>query len=352
MKSILKILSIFILITTVQSCQDEPVGSTINAEDIIEVDSELYNLLDRVADIENTENELTCIEFLYPVALYVFNEDVQLLNSQQITTDQEFSDFLGSLDPNYSISISYPIATTLNDGSVFTINTNEELKDVIDNCIEELEEEEEIYDCEQLIRNCVWKVGYIHNTDNTYLGAVFNEADGATSLIYDNSVYFGSWNALFIEGELHINISLNTQSEVGTDMNFDWKVQYLNGSSIKLTNGDKTMVLHQYCDTDYALCSTFDFEACEMESVPGYAEITTEDYTYCIKNILRIDEEETFTIGYFETYEDANTQLNEIPQDQPYVNSTPNVQYLYVRITNTEDNSFFIIQLTITIVNC
>ena len=346
MKNILKFLSIFILIAAINSCDDEPVDTTINAEDIIPVNSNLYNLLERVADDEDPEGEITCIEFIYPVTLYVFNEDLDLLNSEFITSDQQFSDLLGSLDPTYAISVSYPITTTLADGTTFSINTNEELKEAIDNCIRD----EAIGQCQQLIKNCIWKVGYLEGTENTYLGGVFQEDNGATTFSFDNNVYFGSWNVLFIENQLHININLNDESQIGSDMNFDWEVQYLDEDSILLTNEDKSMLLHQYCDTDYALCNNLKFEACELENSPGIAELILDDYTYCIQTILQIEAEDT-SVTYFETYDDANSEVNPISSDQLYYNITP-IQLIFVRIENIEDGTFYIIDIEITITSC
>jgi hypothetical protein len=351
MKYALKTVTLFIMLVCFTTCENEPIGDIITTENAISTESELYNQLVRVAsDSVNAQAPIACIDFIYPVTLYVFNENLELLNSIFILTDQQFSNTLGNLESDYSISVSYPITTTLNDGSTFTISTNAELKEAIDNCIEE-EQEEEIAYCQNLIQNCVWKIGYIHNTENTYLGGIFQEDNGATTFIFENNLYFGSWNVLFIEDELHINISLNNGDTVGEAINFDWKVQYLNNNSVLLTNEDRQMVLHQYCDNDYALCNTFEFEVCEMEANPGYAEITTEDFNYCINHILHFNDDE-HTITYHQTYDDALDLINEISQDQPYVNIIPNSQFLYARIINIENQNSYIVQITINIISC
>lgn len=341
MKNAIKLLSVFILLLSFLSCENEPIGGlNINAEEVIAVHSELYNNLARMTDDPQEELPVTCVDFNYPITMYAFDADLQLLTTTLIQNDVLFLTYLNNLEDDYSISISYPITTQLEDGTTFTINNNQELKENIESCIEEVEAIE-AEACLFLINNCVWKVGYTRDMDNTYLGAVFNEDNGSTAFTHDDQLLFGSWSTLFIEGEMHINISLNNSGIIGDYFNYDWKVDYLDSNSLKLTHEEKSFVIHQYCDDDYAQCTNFAFEECELEATPGVAEFIFDNYAFCITNILQIDSATTNLI-YFETEEDAENNTNPIPSDQVYLN-TSQFQNVYIRVENiTEDTSYTI----------
>ena len=106
--------------------------------EVIPKDSFLFTQIVRVTtDSDEPTEEITCIDFIYPLQILVYDENLDAIGSQNITGDQEFSTFLGLIGDDYAISISYPIATTLEDGTVFSVNSNSELKIAIDNCSKE-----------------------------------------------------------------------------------------------------------------------------------------------------------------------------------------------------------------------
>jgi len=344
MKTKFVLLSKLIVILLFQSCYNEPIAGV---EDTIPVNSVFYKDIKRtIEDPEQGQEEFICIDFIYPLTLYVFDESENLLNAEFIESDQNFSDFLGNLEETHSISISYPITTTLDDGTTFSIESNSELKEVIDQC----KKDQEVIQCQNLIRNCVWKVGYLQNSDNAYLGGVFIEDNGATSFSYNDELYFGSWSVFLIDTELHININLSINNETSGYFNEDWKVEYLDENSLKLTNNGKTVVLDQYCDADYAECTDFDFSECALPDNPNVAEFTLDNYNYCIGKILQEKSSNT-DITYFETLSEANNNENAILSDQVYLNTSDN-QIIYVRIENTEDDTFYVIELTIKAKTC
>lgn len=343
-----KLTTAFILLTLLffQSCYNNPVA--LEPEQKIQVNSELYNDLGQIIESTNSPNheELVCIDFIYPTTLHVFDENLVLINSVLIQNDQQFSDFLASLEETQSISISYPITTVLTSGVTFSINNNEELKEVIDQCKKDLD----IIYCQNLIKRCLWKIGYTENADNSYLGGVFVEETGATLFTFNNDTYFGSWTVFYINDELHININLNTKTEIGDYFNFDWKVEYLDENSIKLTNQDRILRLDQFCDTNNSDCDNFNFTECELANNPKVAEFILDDYNDCIYKILRKESSKNKII-YFETFNDASNSTNPITSSEVYLN-TSNNQTIYVRIENIESGNYVIIEITIEAKTC
>lgn len=347
---LLKFLFLLLLITTT-SCaydEDDKIESTphIGTQEIISPDSDLFQNLTAITKDETRPNQsIACIDFIYPVTLFVFNDNDEYVSTTLINNDEQFSTFLDEVDLEFNISISFPITSTLEAGGEIIINNKEELKNAIDSC----KNEELISECAQILRSCVWKVGYSYNYDNTYLGGIFIETDGYTTFQFNDDQFTGSWTTFFIENELHINISLNEADETGTFFNFDWKVQFLDENTLLLTNQESELVLNQRCDTDFDVCNNFIFEVCETAPDSGISEYILDEFTYCIFDTLELDD--TLDITYYETEEDALAMTNPIPSNEEYIN-TENEQNIYVRIDDLENGQEYFAVITLTSINC
>jgi hypothetical protein len=225
----------------------------VNTAEVITKDSELYHLIEKVTAEEGTNalEEIVCIDFVYPLQLLVYDENLQVIGTQIIIGDEQFSAFLGAFPAQQSLSISYPISTTLADGTVFSVNNNTELKLAIDSC----SREDIITYCNNLFCNasgaeltpCVWKVKSIEGADNKYVSGTFMvNQDGSLVFDYNEIQYLGSWSFLFINDELHLNINLEGNSSVAQDWNFDRRVELVADMMI-IQNTPKNIVLRQIC---------------------------------------------------------------------------------------------------------
>jgi hypothetical protein len=243
-------LILFILI----SCNNEPIGieNNINSENVIKKNSELGNLIQKVVS-ENGEplEKIVCIDFIYPFKVLIYDSTLEIIGNKVLIGDDQFSAFLEKLPASQSISISYPISTTLEDGTIFSINNNQELKIAIDSC----SKEDIISYCNGLFggceceTKCVWKVPYIENGDNKYASGVFEtNGDGTLHFNFDDTNYKGTWTFLFFNNELHININLEGSSVVAKDWNIDRKI-VLQASKIIIINDSKNTILNQSCET-------------------------------------------------------------------------------------------------------
>ncbi|MEO5775620.1 MAG: hypothetical protein ABIQ27_01865 [Flavobacterium sp.] len=247
-----KIFILLFLSLIINSCKD--LDDTItypNAEDLIQKDSELFDLLNRVTtEDDDPMTDIVCIDFIYPIHLLIYNSSLEQIGTVSIVGDDNFSAFLSILPADQSISISYPISTTLADGTEFIVNNNSELKLAIDSC----SREDIITYCGTLfggsttiITPCVWKVQYDATGDNKYLGGYFDaNPDGTIKLYYNDQIYNGSWTFLFVNDEFHMNINLEGTSEVALDWNFDRKVE-MNGDEIIIQNLPKNVHLKKAC---------------------------------------------------------------------------------------------------------
>lgn len=290
-----------------------------------------------------------------PSTHFVFDENA-FVSTNFIENDFQFSTFLNDLGLGHSISTSFRIIGTLETGESKVINSTNELKQAIDNCIED----EILLEFNSLIQNCAWKIGYSYNFENPYLGGRFYESNGFTTLSAEEHLVFGSWSPLIIGNDLHININLLEETEIGEFFNFDWKVTYIDENSLLLKNEDRELVLNQRCDTDITNCGNFNFEACELEESEGVSEFILDDYTDCIFDTLELDQ--GFPIQFYETEEDAQFETNPILSNEIY-NNTESTKSLYIGINETPEvddageltddelESFFI-RITLSSISC
>lgn len=329
------------------SCEDEPVGKANINTDYIEVNSELYEFL---VDISGRvpEDEITCIDFNYSFTLFIFDEQQQFLEAIAMHNDAQFSDLLEGLQQGQSISLNFPITGTLLNGELVEINNTHELKESIDQCIQE----EVLGNCNAAlsIPRCIWKVTDPGNPDNPYNNSVFVlNQDGSANYHYENDVYFGTWITYFVETELHLNIFIQDDTEVEEEWNFDWKLNYFSNSLMILSEGNRTYEISTNCDLP--CFSTAVYQECELENSPGYAEFNLQQYTYCLGVSANSNEGEAIRITFHETEMDAMDGIHAVSPTS-YINST-NPQEIYPRASDLDTGELVsIFAFTIEAVVC
>lgn len=251
MKKIFNILATLLLLIST-GCQNNDFDDKINISDILSKDDPLFNLLESVAtDDDDPLNAIVCIDFVYPFQLIIYNQNYQIADQITVTGDAMFSDFLANLPSTNYISISYPLQTTLADGTVFTVNNNDELKLAIDAC----SKEDIISYCNGLFGNsqgsqgpCVWKVPFMDNENNEFAGAVFTaNPDGTINLNHLNNNYTGTWVFLFINDEFYLNINLSGTSPTASSWNLNFKITTFEESLIKIKSNSIERTLIKNC---------------------------------------------------------------------------------------------------------
>lgn len=319
----------------------------VSPQDEITQDSELFeNLLQITSNTERPDQNITCINFNYPLSIFVFDANDEFVSLNAVLDDEEFSTLLQGLTTEHSISVSFPIAATLESGEDFIITSKEELKQSIDNCLDI----ERVRDCNGFLEDCQFRVGYSFDYENIYLGGIFEESNGLTSFTFEDEDYIGSWTALMIEDQLHININLvDAEPEISAFFNYDWVVEYLDQNSLKLTNEDRELRLNQKCNQDLDECASFFFEVCENQLGSEVSDFILDDYVSCIIDVLEFNEESVIT--FHETLEDAENNLNPISGNQTYTN-TENNQSIFVKIINEDDMSEYVVEIILVSVSC
>ena len=341
----MKKLTLLLCITLMlfSSCEDEPIGKMNINRDTIEVDSELYDLIARIATL--TEDPIDCIDFNYSFPLFIFDENETFLEVISLTDNEQFSNFLDALPDSYSISLSYPITGTLNSGELIDINNNQQLKEAIDACVKD---EYQGY-CNNTLRDCVWEVKPVEGYPNEYEGAVFKINDQTIAEFHlDNTIYFGTWTTLYIGEELHLNININDGDLIADTWNFDWLILSLSDDAIELAANSSISVLEKACSID---CLVGRYQVCELANDPGFAEFSLEDYLVCnvIPNTHDLVSPLLYT--FYETEEDAMKGVNSI-SNTAYMNME-NPQIIFVRIEYIETGEVLgFSEITIEAISC
>ncbi len=242
MKKKFYLLMLILISIFTNSCTDidDKLAPITGTGEIIKKDSELFDLISRVTtDSDEPMKHLPCIDFVYPIALYVYNADLEVVDLVSPANDVAFSDLLESLPQSYSISITYPITTTLDDGTIVSVNNNAELKQALDNCKKHIMLE---YLEGEFVR-CVWSVEYTENGSNDYVGGIFHPVvNGIIQFEYDDVFHNGTWALLFVNDELQLNIFLEGDSDAAQDMSLSYPVTYeANTYRVHTPEGDITL---------------------------------------------------------------------------------------------------------------
>lgn len=341
----LQIIPLFFLLTFFSSCENEPLGK-IDSSQVIQVNSELYNLIEKAAG-NDFDNEITCIDFNYGFTLVIYDENMEIFGYQVVNSDNEFSEFLATLEEGKSISLSYPITSILNNGENYTINNNEELKEALDECIHL----DAVTNCNNILTetSCIWKVSHLDGPNSEYEGSYYEVSNtGNVGLYFNDNSYGGTWITYFIEDELHLNIFLMGDETIKEDWNYDWKVINLNESEMEISNSIDRFLLIKDC---YEPCRKFLFEECETEPGSGEAIFDLESYFDCFFPLTGISDPSTIVASYYETYEDMMAGTNPIVNLQ-YENAM-NPQVIYVRFDDINSGELVSdLPIIIKAINC
>jgi hypothetical protein len=240
---ILKIAFLFLFSNLFIQCENEPVEKTI---DVFKKDSDLYNYVKTITD---NQYQATCAYFQYPITLFTYNSNYDIIDRTVVISDAEFLFFLTNINSTTLININYPITTTLNDGTQFSINNNDELEANLEECYREtiLEYYNGPYYTPPSFSKCVWKVDYKDDTNNEYYLSTFeSNGDGSFQFHHDNEIHNATWSFIFINEEFHLNISIEGVNPQSQSWNHDWLID-LSEPNLTIVKNGTIFTLSRIC---------------------------------------------------------------------------------------------------------
>ncbi|MDH4057745.1 MAG: hypothetical protein OEU76_03225 [Cyclobacteriaceae bacterium] len=207
------------------------------------------NALDDLRELcteEGEDDDIECIDFIYPVKITTYNTSTQVSQVITISDDSELHNFLEAMDEDELVSFTFPLVMLLADGTTLTINDNNELEEGIENSIDDCDEDDDndfddddIDDSDLIaaLLNGSWKVIYFFDDkDETseFANYVFTfYADGtaiATNGIINQG---GTWVTYGDDGELELLLNFGPDDPFD-EIDEDWTVLEFTMSTIRL----------------------------------------------------------------------------------------------------------------------
>ena len=200
---------------------------TIILSDYTEITIENYDQLEEFIDECAGENEIDddieCIDFVYPISISVYNAQFQVIDTITIENDAQLYAFIDEIEGGILASINFPVSMVLADGTTIVVNNNSELNAAIENADETCDEDDDYdYDDDDnndipsndfidLLTDCTWIVDRLELDDqdleDQYVNYVFEfNVDGTVDVTNGSTTVSGTWELVAAAG---IQISLN-----------------------------------------------------------------------------------------------------------------------------------------------
>lgn len=320
MKNTLKLAIISILVS-LSSCKYEEVNLVAQA-DIITKGSQLYSFLTNITtDSDDPLQNINCIHFNYSFYIFTYDVSYNIVNQILVSTNQEFSDVLTNLPDGQSISISYPISATLDDGTVYVIETNEDLLNSIQNC----REQEILNICYGIAMQCQWVIPFLENENNTYASSLLRFTEpGLFILQHQQQNHYGHWVFLENNNQLQANIFFSENNTISNDWNFNYKVVEITHYKMVLENSEnqKRHTFTRICEQtdEYAIGDLgpdkgiVAYDKSEYLNGWRYIEVQNQDLAMeqwgCLNSDLTITENDFIGSGWQSSIAVANYHIN------------------------------------------
>lgn len=236
---------------------------TITLADYTEVVIESFVQLRELAEacIEGgNDDDIECIDFVYPITLYTFDLNEQQTGSVTVESDLQLRRFFAGLDDDDLVSIDFPITLVKFDGTEVHVNSNEELVAAIE-MAKELCDEDDDNDyndddfseerLEALLVECPWFVKEIErdavSLTDQYFEYLFNFYEGGEVVVKDRvgNTLVGYWDVRVANH--HVKLVL--EFDVLVDFTLEWYVYEISPGKIKLFSGDRNrIIMESACD--------------------------------------------------------------------------------------------------------
>lgn len=178
----------------------------------------------------NGENEydddIECLDFNYPITTFLYNSNNEIVDTMILDSDKTLYNFLNDLNSYDLVTIDFPIAVTLLDGTEIIINNLTELEITINNYSDSCDEDDDYDynddDCNNctpdelidILTNCSgWTVDklerYGNDYDDVYNGYTFNfQNDGTISVYYSGGTDYGTWTTSGTGNNIVVTINI------------------------------------------------------------------------------------------------------------------------------------------------
>lgn len=188
--------------------------------------TELTNYANNCNGENESDDDIECLDFQYPIEASTFNPNNELLETVILQNDNDLYDFVQDIDSETIVSVDFPITVILADNSEISISNFTELENTIATAINSCDEDDDYDysddDCdncsptelEDLLTNCSnWEVDKLERDgedyDDIYDGYTFNFfTDGTISVYWNTTTVYGTWVANGFGNNLEVIIDV------------------------------------------------------------------------------------------------------------------------------------------------
>ncbi|WP_250433127.1 hypothetical protein [Hanstruepera flava] len=233
---------------------------TIILDDFTEVSITNYTELLGFANTCNGENEsdddIECIDFIYPISASVFNVNNELIDTLYFNDDSELYSFLDEIESSDIVSLNFPITVILYDDTQLIVNSQSELEltiqDFANSCDEDDDYDFNDDDCnnctpsqlESVLTDCSnWIVDKLerfgNDYDDFYDGYVFNFfTDGSIVVEYGSNTHYGTWSTSGTGNNIVVEIDIPDLSYCNNNWNLHEIQQNAGETKVDFRVGD------------------------------------------------------------------------------------------------------------------
>lgn len=211
------------------------------------------------------DDDIECIDILYPITASIFNSNNELIDTVIINSDEELFDFIDDIEEGDIITFDFPITVILWDGTIVQIQNFTELQSVIESAIDQCDEDDDNDhnddDCnecttqqlEDVLTGCSdWMVDKLERDDNDledqYVGYLFNfDANGTLTVDESGNQFSGTWESTGDGNDITVTINIPNLPDFNDAWNLHEIEQQPGESKVDLRIGDDRLRFESDC---------------------------------------------------------------------------------------------------------
>jgi hypothetical protein len=220
---------------------------------------ELETLIDDCSGENETDDDIECIDFQYPIVYSIFDQNNELIETVTINNDEEHYEFIDNLNDTDIVTINFPLTLILSNGDTVTVSNIIELEnaieDAIDDCDEDDDNDYDDDDCEdcnnttliEAFESCenafIVDEFLLNGDDNAdqYDGFTFEFNPNGTVIVESNGVIFqGTWTVSGEGNDSTFELSISGLE----DFNNVWEI-------VEIENDDEEIIFVLNNQEDY-----------------------------------------------------------------------------------------------------
>ncbi|PHS68009.1 MAG: hypothetical protein COB12_02000 [Flavobacterium sp.] len=166
---------------------------------------------------------IDCLNFVYPITFFVYDSATEETSTIVVESDEEMFLFLSNLSSTEYISIDFPISVETENGTVVTVNSNQELENLINSCVSD--GNTDISELIEYLTTSSWYVAYFfdegnHTSDYCEYEFTFN-TNGTVIANNGTNTVNGNWEVQEDDGHLEVDIDFGNNIPFD-ELNEDW----------------------------------------------------------------------------------------------------------------------------------